>query len=125
MGQLRVRDKSTGGWSDLWTVRATGPPGPAGPTGPTGADTTVPGPTGPIGPVGGQGVVGPTGPTGDTGPVGGVSDQRDYLWSNQTTASDPGSGHLRTNTDDPCAATEVYISAYDIQQVAYPRLLQL
>jgi hypothetical protein len=50
---------------------------------------------------------------------------RDYRWLNNVTATDPGSGRVKVNNLDPALATEVYISAYDMNSTAYLTLLSL
>lgn len=61
--EARYMFYTSGTWTYLDVVGATGPTGPIGETGPTGAT----GPTGPTGPIG---ETGPTGPQGETGPIG-------------------------------------------------------
>ena len=50
---------------------------------------------------------------------------RDYRWVNQVTATNPGSGKIKVNNLDPALATEVYISAYDLDGTAYITALSL
>ena len=117
---------STGPTGPTGSTGPTGAQGDAGPTGATGADSTVPGPTGPTGATGAAGpqgadstVTGPTGATGPQGTFGGASFT--YLFSNNTTDSDPTSGYLKFNNGDLALASYLFIDdeadgAIDIQQ---------
>jgi hypothetical protein len=64
------------------------------------------------------GVTGATGPAGPTGPPG-ASGSSEYDYKTATTASDPAHGFLKTNvTGDQTLVTEIYISAYDVNEHA-------
>ena len=128
-GLFKIGDGSNT-WVDISYGGLKGPTGPLGPTGAgstgVGGATGAAGATGATGFTGATGVTGATGaastvtgPTGFTGPTGvagaigpGMS-TFDYIFSTDTTNTNPGSGRFKVNNTTMSAATQVYINNTD------------
>ena len=101
----------------------TGKQGEQGPQGETG-DTGEMGPAGPTGATGTVGPQGQTGPTGATGPEGGLCAMCfRYIFDENTTSGDPGTGYVRLNDGNVSLATEMYIYELDADGESIASLL--
>ena len=104
----------TGATGVIGVSGATGAVGVTGVTGATGVAgvTGVSGATGVVGVTGatGAGVTGVTGATGVTGPTPAPR----FIYSNDTTASDPTSGYLKFDSTTLGSVTKMYISEIDM-----------
>ena len=56
---------------------------------------------------------------------GGAFVTRGYRWSTNTARTDPGHGIVKVNNLNPAIATEMYISVYDLGDIAFLTILQM
>lgn len=120
---------ATGPQGAVGVTGATGPQGTAGAVGATGVVgvTGATGPQGTAGAVGATGAVGVTGATGAIGVTGasGVNPAITWLFSTDTTNTDPGNGYFKFNNATLSSVTAINISLQDSASVSRASVLQL